>query len=268
MALQTVPLDRTSLSRMADAPPGWYPGPDDAGIDRWWDGSQWTAQQRPRPSQLETPPSAGWYPVPETAGIERWWDGSQWTGHQRPESLPTSAMPPPPTQPPPPAVRDSPPARKRPPDSAAQPPPPRATDKVWPPPQNEASYPSGALPSSPSRLELGRLLAPYLEAGEYLVDDAIAQSVEIAEQTGRGGGEGRLFVTNRRVIHWVDNATSPAFQIWRSEIIQVEVSRMILFPVLREFRIVVAGGRLGPATADFFVHKGAAARLRKALALG
>jgi hypothetical protein len=29
-------------------PPGWYPDPSDAGGQRYWDGSQWTAQTAPR----------------------------------------------------------------------------------------------------------------------------------------------------------------------------------------------------------------------------
>jgi len=28
-------------------PPGWYPDPDSANIDRWWDGGEWTSHRRP-----------------------------------------------------------------------------------------------------------------------------------------------------------------------------------------------------------------------------
>lgn len=28
-------------------PPGWYPDPQAQGAERWWDGIQWTANQRP-----------------------------------------------------------------------------------------------------------------------------------------------------------------------------------------------------------------------------
>ncbi len=32
------------------APAGWYPSPDGAPALRWWDGTQWTAQERPLPA--------------------------------------------------------------------------------------------------------------------------------------------------------------------------------------------------------------------------
>lgn len=38
-----------------------------------------TEQQPP-----QQPPPPGWYPDPESPGAERWWDGVQWTANQRP----------------------------------------------------------------------------------------------------------------------------------------------------------------------------------------
>lgn len=38
-----------------------------------------TEQQPP-----QQPPPPGWYPDPEAQGAERWWDGVQWTANQRP----------------------------------------------------------------------------------------------------------------------------------------------------------------------------------------
>ncbi|MGF6822576.1 hypothetical protein M2317_001483 [Microbacterium sp. ZKA21] len=58
-------------------PAGWY----DAGTpghQRWWDGVQWTAQERVAP--VIAPPM-GWYPVPGTSDI-RWWDGTAWTPYR------------------------------------------------------------------------------------------------------------------------------------------------------------------------------------------
>lgn len=67
------------------AEPGWY----DAGVpgrQRWWDGSQWTATERPvlEESGLGHPPVGhpmGWYSVPGTTDV-RWWDGSAWTPYR------------------------------------------------------------------------------------------------------------------------------------------------------------------------------------------
>ncbi len=32
----------------------------------------------------QQPPAPGWYPDPQAPGAERWWDGVQWTANQRP----------------------------------------------------------------------------------------------------------------------------------------------------------------------------------------
>lgn len=74
------------------AQPGWY----DAGVpgrERWWDGAQWTAHERPvetaaapAPGVVGGPAPAaqapmGWYPVPGTTEV-RWWDGRMWTPYK------------------------------------------------------------------------------------------------------------------------------------------------------------------------------------------
>lgn len=38
-------------------------------------------------------PVAGWYPDPENATAERWWDGTGWTDHRRPSTVPPVAPP-------------------------------------------------------------------------------------------------------------------------------------------------------------------------------
>lgn len=45
----------TTLTRMEQSP-GWYPAPDQPGMERWWAGSMWTDDVRPAPAP--TAPSA------------------------------------------------------------------------------------------------------------------------------------------------------------------------------------------------------------------
>jgi hypothetical protein len=40
-------------------------------------------------------PIAGWYPDPENAAAERWWDGAAWSDHRRPSTVPPVAPEPP-----------------------------------------------------------------------------------------------------------------------------------------------------------------------------
>lgn len=37
----------------------------------------------------QQPPPPGWYPDPQAQGAERWWDGTQWTANQRPVGAPS-----------------------------------------------------------------------------------------------------------------------------------------------------------------------------------
>jgi Protein of unknown function (DUF2510)/Domain of unknown function (DUF4333) len=102
---------------------GWYSDRNDATVQRWWDGGQWTDDARsiapaasvfglgaaqavsqpiasptayPVAPQL-TPQStatvaaqptvaAAWYADPTDASITRWWDGQRWTQHTAPIS--------------------------------------------------------------------------------------------------------------------------------------------------------------------------------------
>ncbi|MFC5503618.1 DUF2510 domain-containing protein [Lysinimonas soli] len=40
-------------------------------------------------------PVAGWYPDPEFAGQDRWWDGTSWSPHRRPSAPAFAPVPPP-----------------------------------------------------------------------------------------------------------------------------------------------------------------------------
>lgn len=82
------------------AQPGWY----DAGVpgvQRWWDGAQWTVHQRGGESvsaaaqPIQHAASAvpmGWFPIAGTSDV-RWWDGAVWTpyrlrdGRPRPDAF-------------------------------------------------------------------------------------------------------------------------------------------------------------------------------------
>jgi len=77
-------------------PAGWYPDPDDAALQRYWDGEQWTGDRTPATpapaaatgEQAATgdlaatggmPPPAAWYADPENPQGMRYWDGTRWT---------------------------------------------------------------------------------------------------------------------------------------------------------------------------------------------
>lgn len=77
---------------MGNLPPGWYA--DERGVERWWDGGDWTDLERATPVVgIDLPPVVdhaaaaigpaveivpGWYAVPGTEET-RWWDGVHWT---------------------------------------------------------------------------------------------------------------------------------------------------------------------------------------------
>ena len=94
-------------------PAGWYEDPDDAALQRFWDGSRWTNSRMPRneavplegeaveplpefryrsdmpaPPASETTgdatdvPAAAWYQDPENPLGMRYWDGTRWTEHR------------------------------------------------------------------------------------------------------------------------------------------------------------------------------------------
>ncbi|MCW2753912.1 MAG: serine/threonine protein kinase [Marmoricola sp.] len=55
-------------------PPGWYPDPNAAGYQRYWDGSAWTDQQHPITLTMNAPADAGSpAPAPTTSNGLPWW---------------------------------------------------------------------------------------------------------------------------------------------------------------------------------------------------
>ena len=71
--------------------------------------------------------------------------------------------------------------------------------------------------------EAAKYLQPYLMDGETHFADGLAQSMDIAKNMGiQGAGEGRLFVTNARIIHWVEETEKPWLYIAFSDIVWVE----------------------------------------------
>jgi hypothetical protein len=45
-------------------------------------------------SEPSAPPTAGWYPDPENATADRWWNGSSWSEQRRPRNAPAGWAPP------------------------------------------------------------------------------------------------------------------------------------------------------------------------------
>lgn len=108
---------------------GWYPD-DQAGLERWWNGTQWTTHTRsaatganltalegesprawstagddvlvtvddPSPSTAYRPAyqppvvPPGWYPDPQGMATQRWWDGSSWTDQLAPLPAPPALL--------------------------------------------------------------------------------------------------------------------------------------------------------------------------------
>lgn len=98
---------------------GWYPDPNDALGQRYWDGAQWTTHTAPAagsdvtaesseswwngdaedpsvvsaavetwaPASTSPGQGAGWYADPQNPYAMRYWDGTQWTEHQSAPSV-------------------------------------------------------------------------------------------------------------------------------------------------------------------------------------
>lgn len=89
------------------------------------------------------------------------------------------------------------------------------------------------------RQRLARL-APVLVDGESPVAMVPAQSVQIAETRGRGGGEGVLHLTTARLV-FVDDQSGPAFHIPLEQINNVTTNRIIA-PGMRALNVTYGAG--------------------------
>lgn len=101
------------MTETPTAPAGWYPDYGNAGVDRWWDGVQWTDRRRPTPAEApdmsargaaakEPAPQStrpweqeidprrpvGWYYDSANRHSRRWWNGYQWTKARRRRAWP------------------------------------------------------------------------------------------------------------------------------------------------------------------------------------
>lgn len=89
------------------------------------------------------------------------------------------------------------------------------------------------------RRRLARL-APVLVDGESPIAMVPAQSVQIAEMRGRGGGEGVLHLTTARLV-FVDDVSGPAFHIPLGQVTRVATNRIIA-PGMRALNVSYGSG--------------------------
>ncbi len=110
--------------------------------------------------------------------------------------------------------------------------------------------------------ERAGLVAHLLAPGEELIDAGLAQSVEIAELTGRGGGEGLLFLTNKRIIFRLDQGGGCA-EVRLASLTGVDVKWIA---VRKMSRFVVAYKENAvPYTANYYTGTNFAKQLRAAI---
>lgn len=69
---------------MASPPPGWYPDPSNAAMQRYFDGRSWTSHCAPARGSTVSVTPPGWYPDPWDAGMQRYFDGHNWTSDSAP----------------------------------------------------------------------------------------------------------------------------------------------------------------------------------------
>jgi hypothetical protein len=103
-------------------------------------------------------------------------------------------------------------------------------------------------------------LRPVLVEGESPVAMVPAQCVRIAEQLGRGGGEGVLHLTNLRLV-FIDDRMGPAFHIPLREVEKVATNRIIA-PGMRALNVTFSGQK-----ETFWTGKRFAALMENAVAL-
>ena len=106
------------------------------------------------------------------------------------------------------------------------------------------------------------MIAHLLDSGEEVVDAGTAQSVEIAERTGRGGGEGLLFLTDKRIIFRLDQGGGCA-EVRLAHLTGVAV-KWIAVPKMSRF-VVAYKDNAVPFTANYYTGTNFAKQLRTAI---
>lgn len=105
------------------------------------------------------------------------------------------------------------------------------------------------------------LIAHLLSPGEEVIDVGMAQSVEVAERTGRGGGEGLLFLTNKRFIFRLDQGGGCS-EVRLANLTGVDVKWMAV-PKMSRF-VVAYKDNAVPYTANYYVGTNFGKQLRTA----
>jgi hypothetical protein len=110
--------------------------------------------------------------------------------------------------------------------------------------------------------ERSALITHLLEPDEEVIDTGLAQSVEIAERTGRGGGEGLLYLTNRRLIFRLDQGGGCA-EVRLANLTGVKV-KWISVPQMSRF-VVAYKDNAVPYTANYYLGTKFGKQLRTAI---
>jgi hypothetical protein len=103
------------------------------------------------------------------------------------------------------------------------------------------------------------LIRGLLEHDEEVIDAGLAQSVDLAARVGRGGGEGLLFLTNKRLLFRLDQDGSSA-EVRLPNLSRLDTKR-IAVPRMTRLVVQYRHGAV-PFSASYYVGKRFAAGLK------